>query len=201
MIRHRAARRAVCLALASATLLTACSQDEEPAATATSTTESASPTPSPTATRTLRPVVGERTSTAFPLGSGPLLGLGEVAAPNQEAIDQAVKAVGDWLDAHLDGLQRDGKGQFGAIAAKGLANAKQRRPVTTDLASPKAPVEAARYVMSVYHDGPPKYLTARVEVTHPDGSVATAGLVFTISQEGKPILTMFGPEPAAKAAS
>lgn len=194
MIRHLTARRAACLVLASA-LLTACSNDGEPTAVET-TTESPSPTP----TKTLRPVVGERTAAVLPLGSRPLLGLGGNPEPDQEAIDASVDAVGDWLDAHLDRLQRDGKGAWGTIAAKGLANGKQRRPVTTGLVNPDKPVAAARYVMSVYHDGAPQYLTARVEVTHDDDSTSDVGLVFVLDEDGTPTLTMFGPDPAAEAA-
>lgn len=199
MIRPLTPRRAACLVLATAVLLTGCSGDEDPTATATSTTEDASPTPTPT--WTLRPVVGERTAAVRPLGSGPVLGLGGNADPDQKAIDAAVDAVGDWLDAHLDSLQRDGSGAWGKIAADGLANAKQRRPATTKLTSPDQPVKAARYVMSVYHDGAPRYLTAHVEVTRADDSVADVGLVFVIGEDGTPTLTMFGPEPAAKAAT
>lgn len=195
MFRPLTARIAV-LAVVPALALAACSDDGEPAAVDT-TTES--PSPSPTPTFRIKPVVGERTATVFPLGSGPVLGLGGNPEPDQAAVDAAVAAVGDWLDAHLDGLQRGEGGQWGAIAADGLANQKQRRPVTTGLASPDAPVRSARYVMSVFHDGPPQYLTARVEVTHPDDSTADVGLVFVLADDGTPTLTMFGPEPAPEA--
>lgn len=202
MKRPHTARPAVSRLLA-ATLLSAvaiagCSGDEEPAAVRETAT-SASPTASPEPTRTLKPVVGERTATTFPLGSGPLLGLGGRAEPDQAAIDAAVEQVADWLDGHLDGLQRDGSGAWGAMAADGLANARQRAPVTTELASPEHPVAAARYAMSVYHDGAPQYLTARVEVTHPDDSTSQVGLVFVIGEDGSPTLTMFGPEAVAEA--
>lgn len=197
MPRHLTARRAACLVLAT-TLLAACSNDGEPTAVETTTTES--PSPSPTPTKTLRPVVGERTAAVLPLGSRPLLGLGSNPEPDEEAINASIDAVGDWLDQHLDGLQRDGKGTFGAIAADGLANGTQRRPVTTDLTDPDHPVTAARYIMTVYHDGAPQYLTARVEVTRDDDSTADVGLVFVLDEEGTPTLTMFGPDPAAEAA-
>ena len=197
MPRHLTARRAACLVLAT-TLLAACSDDGEPAAIETTTTESPSPSPKPT--KTLRPVVGERTTAVLPLGSRPLLGLGGNPEPDTKAIDAAIASVGDWLDTHLDRLQRDGKGAWGAIAADGLANGKQRRPVTTDLTDPDHPVTAARYVMTVYHDGAPQYLTARVEVTRDDDSTRDVGLVFVLDDAGSPTLTMFGPDPAAEAA-
>lgn len=202
MPRHLTARRAACLVLAT-TLLAACSDDGDPTAVETTSTESPSspsPSPSPTPTKTIRPVVGERATAVLPLGSRPLLGLGGNPEPDQAAIDTAIETVGDWLDAHLDGLQRDGKGSWGAIAADGLANSKQRRPVTTDLTDPEHPVTAARYVMTVYHDGAPQYLTARVEVTRDDDSTADVGLVFVLDEAGSPTLTMFGPDPAAEAA-
>lgn len=199
MPRHLTARRAACLVLAT-TLLAACSDGGEPTAVETTTTESPSASPAPTPTKTLRPVVGERTTAVLPLGSRPLLGLGGNPEPNQKAINAAIDAVGDWLDTHLDGLQRDGKGAWGAVAAKGLANGKERRPVTTDLADPDHPVTAARYVMTVYHDGAPQYLTARVEVTRDDDSTRDVGLVFVLADDGTPTLTMFGPDPAAEAA-
>lgn len=188
--------RVAALAVVPVLTLAACSNDGDPAAVQT-TTES--PTPSPTPTYSIKPVVGERTATVFPLGSGPVLGLGANAEPDQAAIDAAVAAVGDWLDAHLDQLQRGEDGQWDAMAADGLAEDDQRAPVTTELASPDAPVESARYVMSVYHAGPPQYLTTRVQVTHPDDSTSDVGLVFTVAEDGTPTLTMFGPEPAPEA--
>lgn len=192
VIGDRARRRAAGLVLVGAVLLGACTGDDP---TASDTTPPASPSqsPSPSPARQLQPVVGERVSAVYPLGSRPVLGLGENPEADQDAIDAASAAVGDWLDQHLDTLQRDGEGSWGDIAAEGLADADERTAVTTDLASPDAPVEAARYIMSVYHDGPPRYLTARVEVTHPDESVATAELVFVTAEDGAPTLTMFGP--------
>lgn len=197
MPRPLTARRAACLVLATA-LLAACSNDDEPVAVETTTTESPSPTPTPT--KTLRPVVGERAAAVLPLGSRPLLGLGGNPEPDEQAINASIDAVGDWLDKHIDRLQRDGKGAWGAVAADGLANSKQRRPATTDLTDPDHPVTAARYVMTVYHDGAPQYLTARVEVTRDDDSTRDVGLVFVLDEEGTPTLTMFGPDPAAEAA-
>lgn len=194
MIGDRAHVRAACL-LALAVLLGACT-DDDPAATTTTPPAPTSSSPSPTAQ--LQPVVGERVSAAYPLGGRPLLGLGQNPPPDEDAIQAATTAVGDWLDEHLDRLQREGTGTWGEVAADGLANNKERGPVTTGLASPDAPVEAARYVMSVYHDGPPRYLTARVEVTHPDESVDTVELVFTTDEKGNPTLTMFGPGSEAE---
>ncbi len=199
MIGHRPRARAACL-LAGAVLLGACTSDAPTASDTTPATTPSSTSASPSPTVQLQPVVGERVSAVYPLGGRPILGLGEDPPPDEAAINAATTAVGDWLDEHLDGLQREGAGAWGNMAADGLANAKERRPVTTALASPDAPVEAARYVMSVYHDGPPRYLTTRVEVTHPDDSVTMAELVFITDEEGTPTLTMFGPAPEAEAA-
>lgn len=192
MIGDRARRRAAGLVLAGAALLGACTGDD-PTASDTTSPSSPSPSPSPSPTVQLQPVVGERVSAVYTLGSRPVLGLGEDPEADQGAVDAAATAVGDWLDRHLDALQRDGEGAWGDVAAEGLADADERTAAATALASPEAPVEAARYVMSVYHDGPPRYLTARVEVTHPDDSVAVAELVFVTDEDGTPTLTMFGP--------
>lgn len=195
----RARARAACL-LAGAVLLGACTSDAPTASDTTPPTTPSSASASPSPTVQLQPVVGERVSAVYPLGGRPILGLGENPAPDEAAINAATTAVGDWLDEHLDRLQREGSGTWGAMAADGLANAKDRKLATTGLASPDAPVETARYVMSVYHDGTPRYLTTRVEVTHPDDSVAMAELVFVTDEEGTPTLTMFGPAPETEAA-
>ncbi len=198
MIGDRARRRAAGLVLVGAAFLGACTGDDPTASDTTPPSPSQSPSPSPTVQ--LQPVVGERVSAVYTLGGRPVLGLGANPEADQDAIDAAATAVGDWLDRHLDALQRDGKGAWGDVAAKGLADADERTAVTTALASPEAPVEAARYVMSIYHDGPPRYLTARVEVTHPDDSVAVAELVFLTDEDGTPTLTMFGPAADAEVA-
>ncbi len=200
MVPPARARRATALVLGVGLLLAGCSNDADPTAATSTPTDAASPTPSPTPTWKLRPVLGERTTTVLPLGSRPLLGLGANPDPDQASIEEVVAAVGDWLDAHLDGLQRTGEGAWGVVAADDLATDKQRRQVTTDLASPDEPIKRARYVMTVYQDGTPQYVTARVEVVHPDGSKADVGLVFVVADDGTPRLSMFGPDPAPKAA-
>ena len=86
-----------------------------------------------------------------------------------------------------------------SVAAEDLATPKERTQVTTDLTSPDRPVRKARYVMTVYQDGTPQYLTTRVEVTHPDGAVDDVGLVFVVADDGTPRLSMFGPDAAPKA--
>ncbi len=202
MAVHTPARRAAGLVVTAALLLVGCSSDPDPTATGTDTSSSsASPSASPSPTRTLRPVLGERTTTVLPLGGRPLLGLGANPEPDQAAIESVVNAVGDWLDAHLDALQRTGQGAWGVVAAEGLADGKKRQQVTSELASPDMPVERARYVVTVYHDGTPRYVTTRVEVGHPDGSTSEVGLVFVVAADGTPRLSMFGPEPAPQAAS
>lgn len=200
MVLHTPARRAAGLVLAAALLLVGCSDDADSPTGADPSSTSPSPSASPSPTQALRPVLGERTTTVLPLGSRPLLGLGGNPEPDQAAIESVVDAVGDWLDAHLDELQRTGQGLWGTIAADGLADADQRGLVATDLASPDQPVERARYLMTVYVDGAPEYVTTRVEVGHPDGSASEVGLVFVVAGDGTPRLSMFGPEPAAKAA-
>lgn len=202
MIRHRAAGRAVCLLLAGAAL-TACTNDPEPTGAGTTppaatSGEAETSTPSASPTPQLQEVAGKRTVRVHHLGSRPLLGLGGNPDPEKQAIDRAARRVGDWLDQHLDELQRTGTGRFGAIAARELANAKADRTlVTTHLASPDAPVKAASYVMDVYHDGSPRYLTTRVVVRHPDDSVSRAELVFAL-EGGAPQLTMYGPTTKAR---
>ena len=198
VVRPSAARRVVGLVLA-AGLLVGCSNDADPVASTNTASDTGTPTPSPTSTWKLRPVLGERTTTVLPLGSRPLLGLGANPEPDQAAIEAAVAAVGDWLDAHLDALQRTGEGAWGVVAAEDLATPKERTQVTTDLTSPDRPVRKARYVMTVYQDGTPQYLTTRVEVTHPDGAVDDVGLVFVVADDGTPRLSMFGPDAAPKA--
>lgn len=198
MTRPLTARRAACLVLVSAALLAGCSNDEGPAATAPSTTASSSPSPTPT--WTLRPVVAERTAAVLPLASEPLLGLGAAPEPEKKAIQAAADTVGDWLDRHLDRLQRTGDGLWGEMAAEGLADRKARRPVTTGLASPEKPVKSARYVMTVYQDGAPQFITVHVEIVHPDDSVAEQELVFSVADDGQPTLSMFGPPSDAEAA-
>lgn len=197
MIGDRARRRAAGLLLVGAAFLGACTGDDPTASDTTPPSPSQS-SPSPSPTVQLQPVVGERVSAVYTLGSRPVLGLGSNPDAHQDAVDAAATAVGDWLDRHLDALQRDGEGAWEGVAAEGLADADERTAVTTDLASPEAPVEAARYVMSIYHDGPPRYVTARVEVTHPDDSVAVAELVFVTAEDGTPTLTMFGPAADAE---
>ena len=202
MALHTPARRAAGLLLVAALVLVGCSDDADPTATSTDApSSSTSPSASPSPTRSLRPVLGERTTTVLPLGSRPLLGLGGNPEPDQAAIESVVGAVGDWLDAHLDALQRTGQGAWGVVAADGLADGERRQQVTTELASPDRPVDHARYVMTVYQDGAPQYVTTRVEVGHPDGSTSEVGLVFVVAEDGTPRLSMFGPEPAPKAAS
>lgn len=172
--------------LVGALVLGACtSGDEEPQADPTTTEPGFE----------LVDVVGERVTAVYSLDSRGLLGLGTGPEPDHDVIDTATQQVGDWLDTHLDGLQRDGDGSFGAIAADGLRpSAGARRPITTDLASPEDPVVSARYTISAYHDGMPEFLTAVVEVTHPDDTVSMASLVFVVAEDGTPHLTMFGPD-------
>lgn len=193
MTRHRLAR-AIALLAASAVALAGCSRGGDE----TAATESPAPT---VTTPELEPVRGERIPAVFGLSSATVLGFGAAREPDQAAIDAAIDQIADWLDEHLDRLQRTGQGLLPAMAAEGLVDSKTRGIVTTMLASPDAPVASARYVLSAYHDGLPQWLSAQVEVTHPDDSVAAATMVFVIAEDGTPTLTMFGPEPVQEVAS
>lgn len=163
---------------------------ESPSATASpSPSESESPPPRP-------PVEGRRVRQVTQMDPRGILGLGTGDGPDEQAINRATRVVGRWLDAHLDRLQRTDKGRFEQLAAPDLRpNAKDRRIITTDLASRDKPVKRARYTMSTYHDGSPEYLGVLVRVIHPDDSVSRASLVFLVREDGTPVLTLFGPAP------
>ena len=185
------------IAAAIATLaLGACSGDDDAVAPSPSpTTETVSPTP----TWELRPVVGERTVAIYPVNNGPVLGLGSPPEIEQAAVDTVAQAIGDFLDEHLDRLQHEGQGVLGRVADDAMRASGDVAAVATALSSPENPVKAARYHIDVYHDGPPLWASARVEVVHPDDHVATATMVFTIADDGSLRLTMGGAEPGGDA--
>lgn len=183
--------------------------DPEAATTSTPTSPAASPstTASPTASESTSPprrnrrprrppVEGRRVVHVTQMDPRGLLGFGPGEGPDQRAINRATRVVGRWLDSHLDRLQRTNKGRFERLAAPDLRpNAKDRRIITTGLASRKKPVKRARYTMTTYHDGSPEYLGVLVRVVHPDDSVSRASLVFLVREDGTPVLTLFGPAP------
>lgn len=185
------ARIAAVLA-AACVLLGACTSGDEPEV---ATTPSPSPTPT---TIELTPVAGERIVTVTSTSNPALLGLGESLPVEQEAVDNAVLAIGDWLDGHLDRLQRQGGGTLSRVLTDDLSSpGPERSVITTGLADTDAPVASARYQFNTYHDGAPEMIAVHVDVTHHDGSTSSAAMVFTIDAEGAPRLILFGPEDAA----
>ena len=163
---------------------------------ATPASPAASSAPAATPTYRLRPVVGERVPAVYQVSAATVLGLGTPAPSQDVAVDTFFRAIGDYLDAHLDRLQRTGTGLLGDVTADGFRDTGAVEALTSDLASPDAPVAAARYLIDIYHDGAPQWASARVEVTHPDGSTATATFVFTVGPDGGLVLTLAGDEPA-----
>jgi hypothetical protein len=182
-------------------LVAGCSTGTEVATTAaspTTSTESASPSTGPD----LKPVVGERTSASYSLSSDAILGLGEPEPVDEDAVEQAIATVADWLDDHLDALQTDGSGQLDEVTTDELRDAAtddDLASITTRLASPDRPVAAARYQIDVYHDGEPQFVRTSVTVTHPDEDVSTATLVFHLESASSPVLSLAGPESAGAA--
>lgn len=199
MTSHSPGRRtaSVVLAVATATALSACTS-EEGTPTATETTATPTPAATPTATPTpeLEPVTGTR-HTSVVLASGKqYLGLGADPEPRMGLIENTFTEIGDWLDAHLDALQRTGNGRLGDVIADGIGGEDARTPVTTHLASPDRPVTGARYAMKAYHTGKPQLVSVRVAVTHPDSDRTVAELGFAVADDGTPILVTYAPVPA-----
>lgn len=196
MRSHSPGRRTagVVLAVATAAALSACTS-EEATPTATETTASPTPTATPTPTPELEPVVGNRRTTVRSASGNAVLGLGSDPKPKMAIIEDTFGQIGDWLDAHLDRLQRTGAGRLGEIAADGIGGKDERGPVTTHLASPDHPVEAARYDMIAYHAGRPQMVSVRVTVTHPDAEPTRASLGFVVADDGTPIMMMYAAVP------
>lgn len=187
-------RRRTAVALVSVVLLAAaCTGGDEAAPTPspTPTATTPSPTPTPTPTPTLDPVKGKRNVSAQSVSSARVLGLGSAKQPNNKAINRAASQVANWLDGHLDRLQREGRGRLGQVGGGSIGNAKQRR-VLNQLASPDRPVASAGYNLTVHHDGAPTMVVANVVVRHPEGRPSRQHLVFLVRDDG-PVLAMFGP--------
>ncbi|MBW3657402.1 MAG: hypothetical protein KY457_02115 [Actinobacteria bacterium] len=195
-------RLATVLAVLAAACATAGDDDapDVPAAsTAPSASASTSPPPEPSAT----PVAGERLPGAHWVDSTGLLthAAPEVGPP--DTVLPFVHAVGDWLDAHLDDLQRGGPGRLDDVAVDGLlvaATDEELAVVTSALASPDAPVASARYRLDGSYADATEWLTATVEVTSTTGSTRAATMVF-VPGDGGPALVLFGPAEPPEVAS
>lgn len=130
------------------------------------------------------PVRGEVVVTADVADPGPIVFHDRPAPePDTAAIEAFASDIAGWLNDHLTALQGGRRGRLETVAADGLlgetASAGARRAVTTDLASPEAPVMTARYHVVVVHDGAPSFARVDVTVSHPDGTTSEAGFVFT----------------------
>lgn len=180
-------------------LASACTGVNAPAAAVpdppTTATAVPSPAVAPTRTPELATVVGERVPGAHWVDSAGLLthSPGPVGPP--DTVLPVVHAVGDWLDAHLDDLQRGGDGGLADVLAPDLlagATPADLAAVTTELASRTAPVATATYRLdAAYHDST-EWVEATVEVTAASGRRAAATLVFVPHGDGLE-LVLFGP--------
>jgi hypothetical protein len=152
----------------------------------------AAPSPSPTPTP-LPPVTGQREATVVDVGDAKVLGPDDREAVDTAAVDAFSTAVFDWLDAHLDDLQRGGVGRLdelldGATAAS--LDGPTRTGLTTGLASPTAPVGSAVYTLTAYHDATIEWATVQVAVTDPSGDPRAATLLLAPGPEGQPVLSV-----------
>lgn len=172
--------------------------DERAAAPSPGATDPTDATDATTPGPVLPPVVGERVPAAHWVDSSGLLTQRAEEFGPSDTILPFAHLVGDWLDAHLDALQRGGPGRLGEVAPASLlaaATDADLATITSGLASPDAPVAAAVYRLgTTYHTGP-EWLTATVEVTSVDGAVSAATLVFVPGPAG-PELVLFGPAEA-----
>lgn len=184
---------ATCLVLAGA-----CAPDDGPGATAPERAAPTTPAAVPSPTPELTPVAGERVPAAHWVDASGLLTQRADDVGPSDTVLPFVHAVGDWLDAHLDDLQRGGPGRLGDVAPAPLlaaATDAELASVTSALASPAAPVAAARYRLDAAYEDATEWLTATVEVTGPDGDVTAVMLVFVPGAAG-PELVLFGPADA-----
>lgn len=149
----------------------------------------------------LAPVAGERRPAAHWVGSSGLLTQQAPEVPTGDVVLPLVHAVGDWLDGHLDDLQRGGDGHLEAVAPAALhaaATAEDLAAATTALASRDRPVAAAEYHLAGSFDEATEWVTATARVTGRDGQVTSATFVFVPGDAG-PELVLFGPaDPAAE---
>lgn len=162
----------------------------EPSPVPSPTVAAPSPSPSPTP---LPPVAGQRDVTLVDVGDGKRLGPDDREAVDTAAVDAFSTAILDWLDAHLDDLQRGGSGQLDAILDGATAAALDdatRTALTTALASPEAPVVGAVYTLSAYHDATIEWASVQVTVTDPAGAPHAATLLLAPGPEGRPLLSV-----------
>lgn len=106
--------------------------------------------------------------------------------PDGAAVEALAGHATGWLDAHLTDLQSGGDGRLDEVAAPGLLEGAPPgavTAVTSALASPEQPVDAAQYHVVVVHDGPPRYARATVAVRSPSGRVTRGAFVF-VHREG-----------------
>lgn len=177
--------------------------DEVVTAPATPAPPSAPPSPLPSPTPDLTPVAGERVPGAHWVDSSGLLTPAAPAIGPPDTVLPFVHEVGDWLDAHLDDLQRGGPGRLDEVAVDGLlaaAGADELAAVTTALASPDTPVAAAVYRLDASYAASTEWLAATVEVVSDTGATSAATLVFVPGGDG-PALVLFGPATTAQVPS
>lgn len=157
----------------------------------------ASPAPSSAA---LAPVVGERVPGAYDVDATGLLAHGRGDPADPDVVLPFVHAVGDWLDAHLDDLQRGGAGRLDEVAPPALLRAASPSDLdaaTTALATPGRPVARATYRLDASYAGEVEWVTVDVTVTATDGSRAGATLVFVPDGGGRPQLVLLGAREGA----
>lgn len=147
----------------------------------------------------LVPVAGERVPGAHWVDSSGLLTHAPAEVGPPDTVLPAVHAVGDWLDAHLDDLQRGGPGRLADVAPSGLlaaADPADVAAVTSALASPAGPVASATYRLDAAYHEATEWVTATVTVTSSAGDTGAATLVFVPAPDG-PELILFGPATEA----
>ena len=95
---------------------------------------------------------------------------------DDDAVEERIAAITEWLDAHLTDLQAEGEG---LAAEVGLLGA----PEAAHLAGPGAVIDEATYRFFVGVRGEPEWLRVNVEVTTEEGEQHAAAFAFTGSAE------------------
>ncbi len=147
------------------------------------------PAPAPPVT-----VVGERVPAAHWVNSTGLLTHRASEMGTGDTVLPFVHTVADWLDRHLDDLQRGGPGLLGDVVNPELlagATDADVAAVTTGLAAPDRLVAHATYRLDASYDAETEWLTAGVVVTDRGGADHAATLVFVPTPDG-PQLVLFG---------
>ena len=91
---------------------------------------------------------------------------------DEDAVDERIAAITEWLDAHLTDLQAEGEG---LAAEVGLAGA----PEAAHLAGPGAVIDEATYRFFVGVRGEPEWLRVQVAVVTDEGEQHVAVFGFT----------------------